>query len=108
MDDYSTFGQRVKMHRLRLGLSQEELGKRLNLKYGAISNWETDLTFPTAPLLPSLASIFGISIDELLGYVPARYSDKTYRAMDTFEDLDDASQDFILNMMETLPHRPKK
>lgn len=108
MDDYSTFGMRVRMHRLRLGLSQEELGKRLGLKYGAISNWETDVSFPTTPHLPAIAAIFGVSIDELLGYAPARYSEKTYRAMDTFDDLDDASQDFILHMMETLPHRPKK
>lgn len=108
MDDYSTFGQRVKMHRARLGLSQQELGEKVGLKYGAVSNWETDVSFPFVPQLMALASIFGISIDELLGHAPARYSDKTYRAMDTFEDLDDASQDFILNMMETLPHRPKK
>ena len=108
MDDYVTFGQRVKMHRSRLGLSQQKLGDKLGLKYGAISNWETELSFPTAQLLPTLAAIFRVSIDELLGYAPPKYSEKTYIAMDTFEDLDDASQDFIINMMENLPHRPKK
>lgn len=47
--------------------TQEELAERLNVSPQAVSRWETNSTFPDIELLPDIASIFEISIDELLG-----------------------------------------
>ena len=47
--------------------TQEELAERLNVSPQAVSRWETNATFPDIELLPDIAGIFEISVDELLG-----------------------------------------
>lgn len=54
-------------HRKRLGLTQDALAERLGITAQAISKWENDLSCPDIAMLPRLAEIFGISVDELLG-----------------------------------------
>lgn len=47
--------------------TQEDLAERLNVSPQAVSRWETNSTFPDIELLPDIANIFEISVDELLG-----------------------------------------
>ena len=47
--------------------TQEDLAERLNVSPQAVSRWETNATFPDIELLPDIASIFEVSVDELLG-----------------------------------------
>lgn len=51
-------------------MTQEELAMHLNITKAAISKWETNQSYPDISLLPTLASLFNISIDELIGYEP--------------------------------------
>lgn len=62
-----TMGDRIKFHRKRLGLTQEQLAERLGVSAQAVSKWENNLSCPDISILPELASIFGISVDALLG-----------------------------------------
>ena len=48
-------------------MTQEELAQKLNVSTQAVSKWEQKITSPDIMLLPELASIFNISIDELFG-----------------------------------------
>ena len=48
-------------------MTQEELARKLNISTQAVSKWEQKLSSPDIMLLPELASIFNISIDELFG-----------------------------------------
>lgn len=107
MDEVShTFGEAVKMHRERKGLSQEELGEIFGVSYGAVSNWEIKSNYPTVKMLIRIADYFGISLDELIGRMPPRYSDKAYKLLAEFEKLDEAAQDYLLSMAASFPHRP--
>lgn len=63
----NTMGERIKHHRKRLGLTQEQLAERLGVSPQAVSKWENNLSCPDISLLPELASVLGISADELLG-----------------------------------------
>lgn len=63
----STLGSRIKFHRKRLGMTQEQLAARMSVSAQAVSKWENDLSCPDISVLPDLASVFGISVDELLG-----------------------------------------
>lgn len=63
-----TIGENIQKHRKELGLSQEELGKKLLLSRQTISLWEKNQTVPTIDNLIRLKEIFGISIDEILGF----------------------------------------
>lgn len=49
------------------GMTQEELAEKVNVSAQAVSKWENDISMPDISVLPVLAEIFDISIDELLG-----------------------------------------
>ncbi len=48
------------------GMTQAELADRLNITDKAVSKWERGLSCPDIALLPKLAEIFGVSVDELM------------------------------------------
>ena len=65
--NYGTLGDRIKYHRKRLGMTQEQLADRMGVSAQAVSKWENNLSCPDISVLPDLAGVFGISVDELLG-----------------------------------------
>lgn len=60
-------GNTISEKRKAKGLTQEELAVRLGVSPQAVSKWENNLSCPDISLLPAIAKIFGISVDELLG-----------------------------------------
>lgn len=70
--NYGTLGDRIKFHRKRLGMTQEQLAERMGVSAQAVSKWENNLSCPDISVLPDLAGVFGISVDELLGRDAAR------------------------------------
>ncbi len=65
-------GTNIKRLRLAKGMTQEQLAELLCVSTAAVSKWESQNTYPDITLLFPLASIFGISTDELLGYDEAK------------------------------------
>ncbi|MBQ3355959.1 MAG: helix-turn-helix transcriptional regulator [Oscillospiraceae bacterium] len=65
--NYGTLGDRIKYHRKRLGMTQEQLAERMGVSAQAVSKWENNQSCPDISVLPDLANVFGISVDELLG-----------------------------------------
>ena len=65
--EHKTLGDRIKHHRKRLGLTQEQLAERMGVSPQAVSKWENNLSCPDIAALPQLAEVFGITVDELLG-----------------------------------------
>ena len=61
-----TLGKRIAMLRRQKGLKQDELAGMLEVSPQAVSKWENDQTCPDISLLPRLADILGVSVDELL------------------------------------------
>lgn len=59
-------GNRIQLYRKKLGISQEELGKKLFVSRQTVSLWENGQTMPTIENLIHLKEIFGVSIDDLL------------------------------------------
>ena len=60
-------------YRKKQGLTQEELAQRLGVTNQAVSKWESAQCCPDISLIPKLADIFEISIDELFGNEPIPY-----------------------------------
>lgn len=58
--------ENITVLRKRAGMTQEELAKKLNVSNQSVSKWEAGKCCPDIELLPELASLFKISIDELL------------------------------------------
>lgn len=58
-------GENIARLRRARGWTQAELGEKLGVSNQAVSKWESGMTMPDVMLLPNLADIFGIYIDEL-------------------------------------------
>lgn len=67
-----TFGNIITKYRKELGLTQEALASRLDVTNQAVSKWESDQSCPDVALLPKLADLFAITIDELFGREAAK------------------------------------
>lgn len=55
----------IKKLRQRAGLTQRALASLLQVSVQAVSKWEQERSYPDLTLLPAIASLFGVSIDEL-------------------------------------------
>ena len=62
----NTLGKRITNLRKAKELKQEQIAEMLHVSPQAVSKWENDLTCPDISILPELAKILGVSIDELL------------------------------------------
>ncbi len=61
-----TLGAFIASLRKEKGLTQRELSEMLCVSDKTVSHWERDETSPDISLLPIIADIFGITVDELL------------------------------------------
>ena len=61
-----TIGKRIAALRREKNLKQDDLAQMLEDSPQADSKWENDQTCPDISLLPKLAKILGVSVDELL------------------------------------------
>lgn len=48
------------------GYTQQEVAEKLNISNRTLSSWETDRTTPDILLLPAIADLYGVTVDELL------------------------------------------
>ena len=62
------FGNHLRMLRERYGISQEELGRRVGRAGSAISNYENNIKIPTLDVLTTMARIYNVSLDYLVGF----------------------------------------
>ena len=60
-------GYQIAYHRKRKGITQKELAERMNVSCQAVSKWEHRICCPDIMILPELANIFDVTIDELFG-----------------------------------------
>ena len=61
-----TLGRRIANARKERGMTQDQLAEKMGVSAQAVSKWENDQTCPDVTLLPQLAKLFGVTVDELL------------------------------------------
>lgn len=59
--------EQIAFLRKQKGLTQEELAQALGVTNQAVSKWESGACCPDIQLLPELAKLFEVTVDELLG-----------------------------------------
>lgn len=62
-----TFSEQFKTNRKKKGLSQGQVAEMLCVSTQAVSKWETGISYPDLSLLPTIANLFGVSVDCMLG-----------------------------------------
>ena len=60
------FGERLREHRVRLGLTQQEVAEKLDFDRSTYSYYEIGRITPSIETLYKLTLLFGVSADELI------------------------------------------
>lgn len=61
-----SIGNRISQLRKEKGITQEEIADKLGVTPQAVSKWENDISYPDILLLPKIAKMFDVTVDELL------------------------------------------
>lgn len=81
-----TLGENLQNLRKASGLSQDEVAEKLFVTRQSVSKWETDKAEPGVENLKTLAKLYGVSVDVLVGAEetpeqPAAPSDSAFRRL---------------------------
>jgi len=60
--------EKIRSKRRERDLTQEELANLLGVTKAAVSKWENEECYPDITMLPQIAQLFRITMDELFGY----------------------------------------
>ena len=77
-------GENIRNFRKKNDLTQEALADRLGVTYQSISRWENGTTYPDLELIPAIAEVLSVTVDELLGMPQI---EKEKRAVEAFDEL---------------------
>jgi len=83
------FKDRLLQLRKEKNMSREELAKKLNLSYSAISKYETGARTPDDDIKKKIAEYFNVSLDYLMGVSDIRYPYKKTPDNQIIKDNDD-------------------
>lgn len=64
--EQKTMGSFIAALRKTAGMTQKNVADRLNVSDKAVSRWERDENYPDLSLLPGLAKLLGVTVDELI------------------------------------------
>lgn len=100
-----TFGQRLARLRKARGFSQTELGQLVGLSQRMMTHYENQTSWPPGHLLPRLAEILGVSLDELMGVqsvpdAPTPRRSRLWRKLREIEKLPRRDQQALLRTIE--------
>lgn len=80
------FSENIKSFRKQKNLTQEGLADLLGVTFQAVSKWERGESFPDIMLLPVIADLFDVSVDDLLGVDKARNEEEILSVIDKFDN----------------------
>ena len=81
-------GNQIRNFRLSKSMTQEQLAQKLGVSSQAVSKWESNINMPDIQMLPDLAVIFGISIDELFTMSDESRMDRIENQLDNIRFLE--------------------
>lgn len=61
-----SLGEFISTLRKANGYTQADVAEKLNVSNRTLSSWETDRTAPDVSVLPALADLYGVTVDEIL------------------------------------------
>ncbi|MBQ3550785.1 MAG: helix-turn-helix transcriptional regulator [Clostridia bacterium] len=59
-------GENIRNYRRNADMTQEQLAELLGVSYQSVSRWENGTTYPDLELIPTLAQVFSVTIDDLM------------------------------------------
>lgn len=106
-----TFANALRRERVRVDLTQDELGDRIGLTGARISQLESGLRPPQVDIVFRIETALGLApgrLSGLLGYVPVGTVPDVETAIATDDRLDDHAREALLAVYRSLVEKPKK
>ena len=88
------FSQNLRRLRLEKNLTQEQLASSLGVSVQSVSRWECGNTLPDVMLLPEIAKLYGITVDDLYRADAKGYPSYAQRLLAVYE-ASGRSEDFL-------------
>ena len=86
-EEHMELGKKIRQLRFRAGLTQEQLAEKLGIGAQAVSKWENAVAMPDITLLPLLAGIFGVTIDDLFDLTVEQRLNRIENSLDIENEL---------------------
>ena len=80
-----TFSKNLRKLRQEKHMTQEQVADKLGVSAQSVSRWETATTFPDILLLPELAKLYGVLVDDLFKESPEGYANYATRLLAVYE-----------------------
>ena len=93
------FGKNIKELRIEKNMSQKMLADKIGVTQGAVYFWEKEINEPTVGYIIKLATVFGVSIDELLSFElqkDIKENTKRIEMMAMFDKLSETQQSLLI------------
>lgn len=94
------FGDRLKSLRKALGLTQKELGDKLNVSGRVIGYYESNDRFPDKETLTNIADFFDVSVDYLLGRSDAKSNSSIAKIDETEKDIEELLEETMSQILD--------
>ena len=94
-----TFSRNLRQLRIDKNLTQEQLANRLDVSSQSVSRWECGNTLPDVMLLPEIARLYGVTVDDLYKEEAKGYSNYAQRLLAVYE-ASGKSEDFLATEQE--------
>ena len=95
------FSHNLRRLRLAKGLTQEQLAATLGVSIQSVSRWECGNTLPDVMLLPEIARLYGVTVDDLYREEAVAYANYAQRLVSVYEAIR-RSEDFLAAEQEFL------
>ena len=79
------FAANLRKLRLDKGMTQEQSAEKLGVSAQSVSRWETGATLPDVMLLPEIARLYNVLVDDLFKPAPAGYDNNAQRLLAVYE-----------------------
>ena len=79
------FASNLRKLRLGKGLTQEQAADKLGVSAQSVSRWETAVTLPDVMLLPEIAKLYSVLVDDLFKPAVRGYSNNAQRLLAVYE-----------------------
>ena len=95
----NTFAANLRKLRLAKNLTQEQAAEKLGVSAQSVSRWENSATFPDVMLLPEIAKLYAVLVDDLFKPILRGYDNNALRLLAVYERTD-KPEDFLAAAQE--------
>lgn len=82
----TAFVSNLKRFRLARSYTQEQVADKLGVTSQSVSRWECGTTLPDVMLLPAIAELYGVTVDDLYKPTSVAYANYAQRLASVYED----------------------